>query len=113
MFFETYKTVNSLAIKYTEKSVVKIPIPNVKENPWLKSSTILLSSSSSLFVEVIVGKFGSEPNFNLCIHAKTGLIFSIAKLIFPSLTLILYFAKLIYIGYFDRLSPYFSILTPI
>ena len=35
MFLETYKTVNSLAIKYTEKSVVKIPIPKVRENPLI------------------------------------------------------------------------------
>ena len=35
MFFETYITVNNLAIKYTEKSVVKIPIPSVKEKPFM------------------------------------------------------------------------------
>ena len=35
MFLFTYKTVNNLAMKYTEKSVVKIPIPKVKENPFI------------------------------------------------------------------------------
>ena len=33
--FETYKAVNNLAIKYTEKRVVNIPIPNVKEKPLI------------------------------------------------------------------------------
>ena len=35
LFFDTYKTVNNLAIKYTEKSVEKIPIPKVNENPFM------------------------------------------------------------------------------
>ena len=30
-----YKTVSSLAIKYTVKRVVKIPIPKVKEKPLM------------------------------------------------------------------------------
>ena len=35
LFFDTYKTVNNLAIKYTENKVVKIPTPNVKEKPLI------------------------------------------------------------------------------
>ena len=35
MFLVTYNIVNNLAMKYTEKSVVKIPIPNVSENPLI------------------------------------------------------------------------------
>ena len=35
MFFDTYITVNNLAIKYTEKRVVKIPIAKVKEKPFI------------------------------------------------------------------------------
>ena len=35
LFLETYKTVSSLAIKYTENNVVNIPIPKVKENPLI------------------------------------------------------------------------------
>ena len=30
-----YKTVNNLAMKYTEKRVVKMPTPNVNENPFI------------------------------------------------------------------------------
>ena len=35
LFFNTYNTVSNLAIKYTEKRVVKIPIAKVKENPLI------------------------------------------------------------------------------
>jgi len=35
LFLDTYKTVSNLAIKYTEKSVVKIPIPKVNEKPLI------------------------------------------------------------------------------
>ena len=33
LFFNTYSEVSNLAIKYTEKSVVRIPTPRVTENP--------------------------------------------------------------------------------
>ena len=35
LFFETYKTVNNLAIKYTENNVVKIPTAKVREKPFI------------------------------------------------------------------------------
>ena len=35
LFFDTYKTVNNLAIKYTVNSVVNIPIPSVNEKPLI------------------------------------------------------------------------------
>ena len=35
LFFNTYNTVSNLAIKYTEKRVVKIPVAKVKEKPLI------------------------------------------------------------------------------
>ena len=56
MCFETYKAVNNLAIKYTEKRVVNIPIPNVREKPLIGPEPIKNKITAAISVVIFASR---------------------------------------------------------